>query len=373
MRLLTTTWLGIVAGVFFIFISGGLFAYDLIKITDKLDQPWGVVVIEKRDAYLITTRGGVLYFVNALGEKRKIDGLPLIKEYGQGGLLDVALSHDFDESGRIYLSFAHPSNQGFATRLIAAKIDFDDYSLSDHQTLYTQNTRSFSKRHFGGRIGVDEAGAIYLTLGDRGDRKSSQDTQNDNGAIVRFDHKGEPLADNPYVGDEMASAYIYSYGHRNPQGLAFDDQGRLWVTEHGARGGDELNLIKKGANYGWPIIAYGRHYSGFKIGEGTHKPGLEQPHYYWDPSMAPSGLAVYLGGVDYGWQKGDMLAGALKFRQIVRLRAKGDKAELLETIKLPAFGRIRDLDFSKAGELLILSAGRGGNSKNDGALFLLKP
>ncbi len=213
-------------------------------------------------------------------------------------------------------------------------------------------------RHFGSRIVEASDGTLFLTIGDRGDRPAAQDRANHVGTIIRVARDGSVPADNPFVGQSGIRPEIWSYGHRNPQGAGLDAAGTLWTAEHGARGGDEVNLIRKGANYGWPVISYGRHYSGGKIGTGTSQTGMEQPAHYWDPSIAPSGLLVYTGDMFADW-KGDMFVGSLKFDYISRLDITGETAREIGQIKSPETERVRDILQAPDGSIWFLSVGNG--------------
>ena len=220
-------------------------------------------------------------------------------------------------------------------------------------------------RHFGSRIVEGRDGHLYLTIGDRGDRPSAQDLGVENGSVVRVARDGAIPADNPFKGQAGARPGIYTYGHRNPQGAAMDQQGRIWVVEHGARGGDEVNLLAAGANYGWPVIAYGRHYSGAKIGEGTAKPGLEQPAHYWDPSIAPSGMMIYSGKLWPQWA-GHIFVGSLKFDLISRLAGPANGLREVERMQWPETARVRDLREAPDGTIWVMSVGNG-------AIYRLSP
>ena len=218
-------------------------------------------------------------------------------------------------------------------------------------------------RHFGSRVVEAPDGTLFLTIGDRGDADQAQNLATHNGTVLRLNRDGSVPADNPFLGLDGAQPEIWSYGHRNAQGAALDGQGRLWVVEHGARGGDEVNRVERGANYGWPVIAYGRHYSGAKIGEGTAKPGMEQPAHYWDPSIAPSGMVVYSGRLWPQW-RGDIFVGSLKFDYISRL--DGARVTEVEQIEAPQTGRVRDIREAPDGSLWFISVG-------DGAVYRLSP
>jgi len=211
-------------------------------------------------------------------------------------------------------------------------------------------------RHFGSRLIEAPDGALFVTVGERGDRPSAQDLGRANGSVLRIAKDGAIPPGNPFVDREGAQPEIWSYGHRNPQGAALDRKGDLWIVEHGARGGDEVNRVRKGANYGWPVISYGTHYSGAKIGVGTHKEGMEQPEFYWDPSIAPSGMAIYSGALWPEW-RGDFFVGSLKFDMISRL--SGDPLEEVERISGPQTQRVRDIAEGPDGALWFLSVGQG--------------
>lgn len=201
-------------------------------------------------------------------------------------------------------------------------------------------------------------GTLFVTIGDRGDRPEAQNGGSHNGTIIRVNRDGSIPRDNPFINASGVLPEIWSYGHRNAQGAGLDSKGRLWTAEHGARGGDEVNLIRKGRNYGWPVISYGRHYSGGKIGEGTAKDGMEQPTSYWDPSIAPSGLLVYQGGMFPEW-RGDIFVGSLKSDYISRLEISGDKTREVEKISNATTERVRDLIEAPDGSIWFISVGNG--------------
>ncbi|RFP89085.1 PQQ-dependent sugar dehydrogenase [Rhodobacteraceae bacterium 63075] len=311
------------------------------RIVSGLSGPWSVGFLPG-GGLLITEKRGRLLRISPDGERAQVSGLPEIRVKGQGGLLDLALASDFASSGRIYLSYVTPQPGGEGTAVASATLE--GATLEDVRTIFEMKEGSNGGRHFGGRI-VEESqtGALFLTIGDRGDRPSAQDPARDNGKIIRID---------PATG----SHETWTMGHRNPQGLAFAPDGTLWSHEHGARGGDEINRIETGKNYGWPVIAYGRHYSGAKIGEGTSKPGLEQPAFYWDPSIAPSGMAIHSGE---GWpeMKGRMFIGSLKFDHIAVMAPSG--AEQIGKIETPQTQRVRDVRIGPRGGIWFLSEGRG--------------
>ncbi|WP_121065243.1 PQQ-dependent sugar dehydrogenase [Chachezhania antarctica] len=333
-------------------VSAGEVRID--PVLTGLDAPWAIGILPD-GTYLVTERGGDLLYVKG-GEARKVRGVPRVKASGQGGLLDIAIPRDFDRTREIFLTYSKPQPQGAGTALAVARLSPDGQRLDDVRTLFEAAPVGRTTRHFGSRVVEARDGTLFVTIGERGDRPSAQDRSNHNGTVIRINRDGSVPADNPFTGQQGIQPEIWSYGHRNPQGAALDLQGRLWVAEHGAKGGDEVNRIRKGANYGWPVISYGTHYSGQKIGEGTSKPGMEQPAFYWDPSMAPSGMMIYSGKLWPEW-RGDGFVGSLKFDYIARLEA-GSMHEA-EQIEAGATGRVRDIVEAPDGAIWFLSVGEG--------------
>ncbi|MDW3221434.1 MAG: PQQ-dependent sugar dehydrogenase [Paracoccaceae bacterium] len=331
-------------------------AATITPVITGLDTPWGLALLPKGGA-LITERDGDLLSVSN-GQSRKVAGVPKVVAKGQGGLLDITPARDFARTRDVFLTYSKPVKGGAATALAVARLSNDANRLENLRDIFQMSTGTSGGRHFGSRVVEARDGTLFLTIGDRGDRPSAQDVGRHNGSIIRINRDGSVPGDNPFVGRADFLPEIWSFGHRNPQGANLDAQGRLWTSEHGARGGDEVNLIKKGANFGWPIISYGRHYSGGKIGEGSAKPGLEQPAYYWDPSMAPSGLIVYQGDMFPNW-RGDMFVGSLKFDYISRLEITGQSAREVQKIETDETERVRDLVEAPDGSIWFISAGSG--------------
>nr|WP_234170484.1 PQQ-dependent sugar dehydrogenase [Ruegeria pomeroyi] len=320
-----------------------------------LDTPWAVAPLPE-GGFLVTERGGDLLFVTG-GQRIRVSGTPRVRVAGQGGLLDITLAGDFARSRRLYLTYAQPQAGGGAgTAVAVARLSEDSRRLTGLRQIYQVPPGGQGGRHFGSRVVEAPDGTLFVTLGDRGDDASAQDPTNPQGSIIRINPDGSIPSDNPFVGQNGIRPEIWSLGHRNPQGAGLDAQGRLWTSEHGARGGDEVNLIRPGANYGWPVISYGRHYSGAKIGEGTHKAGMEQPQFHWDPSIAPSGLLVYSGALWPDWA-GDIFVGSLKFDHIVRLT--GSPLREAERIEGPETERVRDIVEAPDGTIWFISEGRG--------------
>ncbi len=326
----------------------------LAQMADGLDEPWGIGILPD-GGFLVSERDGRLLFVKD-GKATKVAGVPKVKASGQGGLLDVTIPRDFARSREIFLTYSKPQKGGAGTAVAVGRLNESANRLSNVRTIFESAPGGSGGRHFGSRVVEARDGSLFVTIGDRGDRPSAKDRTNHNGTIVRINRDGSIPSDNPFVGQANIQPEIWSYGHRNPQGAALDARGRLWTSEHGAQGGDEVNLIKKGANYGWPVISYGKHYSGAKIGEGTSKPGMEQPELYWDPSIAPSGLLVYSGKMWPKW-KGNIFVGSLKFDYIARLA--GSNLREVEQIKGAETERVRDVIEAPDGSIWFISVGQG--------------
>ncbi|MGX9354056.1 PQQ-dependent sugar dehydrogenase [Roseobacteraceae bacterium S113] len=323
---------------------------EVQPVVSGLEAPWGVGFLPG-GGLLITERDGALLHVEA-GKLSRVAGLPPIAADGQGGLLDVLVPRDFAQTREVFFTYAQPVGRAAATAVLKARLSADGSSLEAVETIFTIADPTRGGRHFGSRLVEAPDGHLFVTVGDRGDRPSAQDTSNHNGTVLRITRDGTAAPGNPNLGQPE----IWSYGHRNPQGAALDLNGQLYVVEHGAKGGDEVNRVEKGANYGWPVISYGTHYSGFSIGEGTQKAGMEQPEHYWDPSIAPSGMMIYSGALWPQW-RGDIFVGSLKFDYISRL----DGAPLAEQeqIRAEATLRVRDVREGPDGAIWFLSVGEG--------------
>lgn len=333
----------------------------LEQMVGGLDTPWAIGILPD-GSFLVTERGGDLLYVQT-GTVQKVAGVPRVAARGQGGLLDVTIARDFAQTREIFLTYAKPQRGGAGTALAVAELSTNGRRLQNVREIFEAARGSSGGRHFGSRVVEARDGTLFVTIGDRGDRPSAQDRSNHNGTIVRVARNGAVPADNPFRDATGVQPEIWSYGHRNPQGAGLDLQGNLWTAEHGARGGDEVNRVKRGANFGWPVISYGVHYSGGKIGEGTSKAGMEQPEFYWDPSIAPSGLLVYSGALWPDW-RGDIFVGSLKFDYISRL--DGSPLEEVEQIKGSETGRVRDIVEAPDGSIWFLSVG-------DGAVYRMTP
>lgn len=336
-------------------------AIQVEVLTGGLDHPWGLTFLPNGDM-LVTERTGQLLLLNASGEKiSTISGVPKVAVNGQGGLLDVVLHPDYLNNKLVYLSYSGPGDQpGFAgTEVARAKLL--GTSLIETEVLFKLERKSTGGRHFGSRLVFNRAQQLFITVGERGAQDRAQDLSDHAGTVIRIQDNGDVPLDNPFQSIENAKPEIFSYGHRNPQGaFLHPETGELWLHEHGPQGGDELNIVRAGRNYGWPVITYGANYgSGTQIGEGSKKEGMEQPIYYWVPSIAPSGMAFYNGDQFPGW-KGNVFVGSLKFHTLVRLELDGEKVVHEERILKKQFGRIRDVRTGPDGNLYLLTDSSGG-------------
>jgi len=331
------------------------------QVVGGLDTPWGFAFLPG-GGLLITERDGRLLHV-AEGRAAPVAGVPEVAATGQGGLLDVMVPRDFAQTRAVFFSYAKPQGRGAVTALGTGRLSADGARLEGFRVIFEMAPGSTGGRHFGSRIVEAPDGTLFLTLGDRGDRPAAQELSRHEGSVVRLRRDGSAPADNPFADRPGARPEIWSYGHRNPQGAALDAGGQLWVVEHGARGGDEINRVEGAANYGWPVVSYGRHYSGARIGEGTSKPGMAQPAHYWDPSIAPSGMMVYSGRLWPEW-RGDFFVGSLKFGLISRV--DGDTMQEVERIESAETGRVRDIREGPDGAIWFLS-------ETGGALYRLTP
>jgi glucose/arabinose dehydrogenase len=336
-------------------------------VVEGLDHPWSVAFLPD-GRMLVTERPGRLRVVSKEGklEPKAVQGLPPVAEYGQGGLHDVVLHPRFAENQLVYIAYAARWGDGVGTELARGR--FTGERLENVQVLFRQIPKGRNQIHFGGRIVFDRAGYVYLTLGERGEKERAQRPDNHHGSVIRLYDDGRVPQDNPFVGKPGWKPEKFDLGHRNQQGAALNPKtGMLWTHEHGPQGGDEINVIRPGRNYGWPVITYGANYgSGTKIGEGTAKAGMEQPIHYWVPSIAPSGMAFYSGDKFPRWQ-GDLFVGALKDQMLVRLRFDGEKMVHEERMLKGLLGRIRDVRTGPDGFVYLLT------DENPGVLARLEP
>jgi glucose/arabinose dehydrogenase len=331
-------------------------------VASGLQNPWGVAFIDG-GRFLVTERPGRLRVVAPDGRlSEPLAGLPPVDAGGQGGLLDVITDRDFARNRRVYFCYAEPGTGGNSTALASAQLSADATRLEAVKVIFSQQPKFSSRAHFGCRIVEAADGTLFLTLGDRFSRKEDAQTlDNHHGKVVRINKDGSVPPDNPFVGRSGALLEIWSLGHRNLQGAALGPDGRLWTSEHGPQGGDEINRPEAGKNYGWPVITYGENYGGGAIGEGiSAKAGLEQPVFQWTPSIAPSGLA-FVKGERYGkaWQ-GKLLAGSLKFRYLARLDISGGRVVKEERLLPDLNARVRDVREGPDGFIYLLTDERNG-------------
>ena len=332
---------------------------DIQTIAKGLEHPWGLEILpDKR--MLVTERPGRLRIVGADGRlSEPLAGVPQVYASGQGGLLDVALSPAFEKDRLVYLSFAESGAGGAGTAVARGRLGGG--ALENTQVIWRQQPKVSGSNHWGSRIVFRRDGTLFVTLGERFNHSErAQDLSATLGKVVRINPDGSAPRDNPFVNRDGARPEIWSYGHRNVQAAALHPEtGQLWTVEHGARGGDELNHPEAGKNYGWPVISYGTHYSLLKIGEGTAKPGMEQPVYYWDPVIAPSGMVIYSGDLFAGW-KDNFLIGSLTPGGLVRLVMRDGKVAQEERYLGDLRERIRDVRQAPDGSLYLLTDSRSG-------------
>jgi glucose/arabinose dehydrogenase len=341
-------------------------AFRVVKVAEGLDRPWSVAFLP--DGRLLVTEkpGRVRLIRDGKLLPQPLAGLPAVAEHGQGGLFDVVLHPRFAENQLVYFAFSAKGEDGYGTELARARLAGE--RLEDVRILFRQSPKGRTGQHFGGRIVFDRAGFVYLTLGDRGEMPRAQRPDDHAGSVIRLHDDGRVPADNPFAGKPGWKPEKLTLGNRNMQGAALHPKtGLLWVHEHGPQGGDEINIIRPGANYGWPVVTYGANYgTGTRIGEGTQKPGMEPPLYHWVPSIAPSGMAFYAGDKFPRWQ-GDLFVGALRDRMLVRLRLDGERVVKEERLLKGSIGRIRDVRSGPDGYLYLLT------DESAGVLARLEP
>lgn len=324
---------------------------NIEKVVDGLKTPWAMAFISTNKMLVTEREGQVLLLDLTIVSKKVIKNTPKIMVNGQGGMLDMALSPSYKKTGWIYFTYVKEIKGQGATVLARAKLKQDTFY--NWQELLVTRSRTDTSQHFGSRIAFDNQGHVYFSVGDRGVRANGQDLTTHAGSILRLSLDGTIPEDNPFVASKTVLPEIWSYGHRNPQGLTYDFiHNRLWEIEHGPRGGDEINLIIKGANYGWPVISYGKEYWGpVAVGEGTHRKGMQQPVKYYVPSIAPGSLLIYSGNMFAKW-KGNLFSGALKLRHLNRI-VLNESGDAIKEERLLGFlnERIRALSQSPKGEV----------------------
>ncbi|MEH0073238.1 PQQ-dependent sugar dehydrogenase [Pannonibacter sp. Pt2] len=338
--------------------------FRIVEVAGDLEHPWGLAFLPD-GRMLVTERPGRLRIVGADGSlSAPLKGMPEIYDSGQGGLLDVILDPDFAANSTIYFSYSTPVERRGTTRIAKAKLT--DTGLEDVTVLFTAKTKGSNGRHFGSRLVFGTDGYLYASIGDHGADDTAQDLSLHSGKIIRITKDGAPAPGNPFLDTAGALPEIYTYGNRNPQGMTLTPDGEIWANEHGPRGGDEVNAIKAGLNFGWPETTHGRAYSGLPMGEGPEKEGVTPPIQVYVPSIAPSGMAFYQGDAFKGWQ-GDLFMGALALTHLNRLDMKNGEIVGEERLLEDKGWRIRDVRTGPDGFLYLLT------DAEDGKLVRLEP
>jgi len=341
--------------------------FRVVTLLKGLEYPWSVAFLPD-GRMLVTERVGRLRLVgqDLRMDPKPIAGLPDVAATGQGGLFDVVLHPEHAQNGWIYWAYNAPGAGGWGTALARGKLQGS--RMTEVQVLFSMKPKTRSSQHFGGRIVFDKAGMLYLTLGDRGDKERAQKLDDHAGSVIRLHDDGRVPIDNPFVKRAEALPEKWTLGNRNMQGASLHPKtGELWTHEHGPQGGDEVNVMRSGLNYGWPVITYGVNYGfGTRIGEGQTKPGMVQPLHLWVPSIAPSGMAFVSGSKFPQWT-GDLLVGALRDQMLVRLELDGEKVMREERLLRGIVGRIRDVRMGPDGLVYLLT------DDSEGALLRLEP
>ncbi len=324
---------------------------DYELIVKGLSNPWGFTFLPDSSMLITEKHGDLLHYRN--NSKTSIKGLPEIYLRGQGGFMDIILDPNYEDNGWIYFSYVSSDGGGYGGNTAIARAKLNGNALSNLEVLYKAGPNSRVGRHFGSRLAFDNAGYLYFSIGDRGNRDvNPQDITRDCGKIYRINPDGSIPDDNPFVSKLNAKKAIYSYGHRNPQGMIKHPiSGEIWTHEHGPKGGDEVNIIEKGKNYGWPVISYGVNYSGTKFTDITSKKGMEQPLHYWVPSIAPSGMA-FINSDKYGNWKGNLLVGSLKFQYLDMCYIENGRIVKEERL-LDGIGRVRSVEQGPDGYIYV--------------------
>jgi glucose/arabinose dehydrogenase len=332
-------------------------------VASGLEHPWGLALLPD-GRWLVTERPGRLRIVTADGAvSEPLAGLPAVDARGQGGLLDVVTGPSFGADRLIYWSYAEPRDGGNGTAVARGRLSADGTRVEAVQVIFRAMPTYDGDKHFGSSLAFAPDGKLFVTLGDRSDapmRPQAQDLSSHMGKTIRINADGTTPEDNPFVGRNGALPEIWSLGHRNVQGIAIGDDGQVWTIEHGTRGGDELNLDRAGLNYGWPDVAYGIEYRGGAINSGlTAKDGTEQPTYYWDPVIAPGGMAIYEGSMFPDW-RGDLLVAALKEKHIARLKVNDGRVTGEERLLTDLGERIRDVAVAPDGAVWAITDEQNG-------------
>lgn len=326
-------------------------------IVDNIQNPWGLAFLPDGSLLITEKSGDLIHFRD--GDKTLIANVPEVYNRGQGGLMDIALHPDYKNNGWLYFSYSSEEGEGKGGNTAIMRAKLKGNKLINKELLYKASPNTTKGQHFGSRLQFDNEGYLYFTIGERGERDvNPQDIQRDGGKVYRIRDDGEIPKDNPFYDVSGAKQAIYTYGNRNPQGMAkHSGTGAIWIHEHGPRGGDEINILKKGANYGWPLITYGINYSGTTITEKTKMEGMEQPIHYWVPSIAPSGMTFVTSDKYPDW-KGSLLVGSLSFQYLERLELKGNKVTRREKL-MDGIGRVREVRQGPDGFIYVGVEGKG--------------
>jgi glucose/arabinose dehydrogenase len=344
--------------------------FDVTVVATGLEKPWAIEPLAGGD-FLVTEKPGRMRIVSATGTLGEpITGLPPVDARGQGGLLDVALSPSFDTDRTIYWSFTEPRQGGNGTSVARGLLSADRRQLEQVRVIFRALPTYANNMHYGSRLAFGPDGMLYVTTGERSDKPMRQHAQRLDGHLgktMRITPDGGAPSDNPFTGQQDAKPEIWSYGHRNIQAAAFDANGQYWVIEHGTRGGDEVNRVEKGKNYGWPLVAYGIEYAGDAIdGAVTSRPGMEQPVYFWDPVIAPSGAQFYSGDAFPAW-RGNLFVGGLASARLVRLKIENNRVTGEEHLLTDRRQRVRDVRQGPDGALYVVT------DANNGELWKIAP
>ncbi len=332
-------------------------SFDYEIVVDGIQNPWGMAFLPDGSMLITEKAGEIIHFKD--GQKHQISGVPEVYNRGQGGLMDITLHPNFEQNGWIYISYASTEGEGEggSTAIMRAKLEGNQ--LTNKETLYKATPNTTKGQHFGSRIVFDNDNYMYFSIGDRGAREENpQDVTRDGGKIYRLNDDGSIPQDNPFVGEPNAKEAIYSYGHRNPQGMILHPEtGEIWVNEHGPQGGDEINVIKKGANYGWSEVTYGENYGGGAISDETNREGVEDPIHYWIPSIAPSGME-FITSEKFPHLKNNLLVGSLKFQYLEHLMLDGKEVTKREKL-IDGVGRLRSVTQAPDGNIYAGVEGKG--------------
>ncbi|MDX1907581.1 MAG: PQQ-dependent sugar dehydrogenase [Bacteroidia bacterium] len=342
-------------------IASEKLSFTIDTLAADLEVPWGIAFLPNGDMLFTERNGNLRIMQGGQLHPTPIAGMPEVHAKGQGGLFEVVLHPNYAENGWIYLTYASaakPGESGEGSNTTVMRARLDGYSLKDQEVIFKASPNYTTNHHYGGRLVFDKAGFMFLTVGDRGEQDEAQLLSTHRGKVLRLKDDGTVPEDNPYVGQADARPEIYSYGHRNPQGLIMHPEtGTIWEHEHGPQGGDELNIVQRAHNYGWPVITYGINYNGTIITKDTVREGMDQPVIFWRPSIAPCGMDFVMSD-KYGDWKGNLLVGSMKFRYLKRLELTGEKVTHQE-ILIENIGRIRAVRQGPDGYIYLAIEGPG--------------